>query len=116
VKYALFKCSERDCGRYYVLEKPRKMYKRQTCCPQHRSWRSALRGTKEKRERERNAALEIAADALKEWPSLTARTRAKYHNSAKEYITDKVFRLSLSAKWVTRNLSEIEKRAKGELK
>lgn len=35
VKYSLFKCNASGCGRYYILEKPRKTYKRATYCPQH---------------------------------------------------------------------------------
>jgi hypothetical protein len=113
VKYALFRCHKADCGRYYILERPRGTYKRWTYCPQHRTRVSALRGTKEKRERERIGALEIASNALGAWPGLTKRTRAK-HKTAKGYIASKLSHLGLTAKWVTRNLSEIENRAKGD--
>ncbi len=111
VKYALFKCGETNCGCYYILERPRGTYKRGTFCPQHRRRVSALRGTKEKRDQERSAALEIAVDAHRNWPNLTERTRAKY-KTEKGYIANKLFHLGLTAKWVTRNLSEIENRAK----
>jgi hypothetical protein len=114
VKSALFKCNEPDCGRYYILERPRRIYKRGTYCPQHRRRVSALRGTKAKREREQNAALNIAADALRRWPSLTERTRADHNNNEKEYISKKLSKVRLSGKWVTRNLSEIKKRAQGD--
>jgi hypothetical protein len=113
VKYALFKCGKADCGRYYILEKPRKVYKLGTYCPDHRRRVSALRGTKEKRELERRAGLEIAANALSAWPGLSERTQAK-HKTAKGYIASKLSHLGLTAKWVTRNLSEIENRSKGD--
>jgi hypothetical protein len=113
VKFALFKCGEPSCGCYYILERPRGTYKRGTYCPQHRRRVSALRGTKEKRDRERNAALEIAADAHWNWPSLTERTRAK-HKTKKAYIASKLTNAGFTAKWVTRNLTEIENRAKGD--
>lgn len=111
VKYALFKCGKPDCGCYYTLEKPRSLYKRATYCPQHRR----LRGTKDRRDQERKDALKIAADALKMWPGLTERTQRKYKTENK-YIAHNLADFGLSVKWVTRNLSEIKRRAKGEQK
>ena len=112
VKFALFKCGEPSCGCYYILKRPRVDYMRGTYCPQHRRRVSALRGTKEKRAQERSAALEIAADAHRNWLSLSERTRAKY-KTEKGYIASKLTHLGLTAKWVTRNLSEIENRVQG---
>ena len=111
VRYALFKCGKADCGRYYTLEKPRRLYKRATYCPQHRR----LRGTEDRRDKEQNAALEIAADALRMWPGLTERTQRKY-KTEKNYLAHNLADSGLSVKWVTRNLPEIKKRAKGEQK
>jgi hypothetical protein len=97
VKYALFRCSHPGCGVYYILQKPRGVYKRGTVCPEHRAHQSVRR----KRSRDQQEALQVAADALAAWPKLSTSTRAR-HKTDKHYIA------SIGVKWVTRNKTKIE--------
>jgi hypothetical protein len=103
-KYALFKCSHPGCGVYYILQKPRSVYKLGTVCPEHR----AHQGVRRKRSRDQQEALQIAANALAAWPNLSTSTRAK-HKNEKHYIASKLKRFGISVKWVSRNLTKIEK-------
>jgi hypothetical protein len=105
VKYKLFKCSDISCG-YYVLEKPRKRYKRETYCAEHRYRVSARRGTQESRNREKGAVFGTALDAMRAWRKLSEREKAKKHKTEKEYIGDEInLRHSKGGNWVTRNMS-----------
>lgn len=104
-KYALFKCNHPGCGIYYILEKPRGQYKQGTVCPEHRR----QQGTQRRRKLDHAKALQIAAEALAAWPSLSGSTHSK-HRSAKDYAASKLQRFGVGSKWVTRNLTKISSR------
>jgi hypothetical protein len=106
-KYAIFRCRHPDCGTYYMLEKPRGLYKQGTVCPQHRRQQGTIR----KRKQDHAQAIQIAAEALLCWPKLSRSTRANYKRE-KNYIASKLTRFGIGAKWVTRNLTEIEAHAR----
>jgi hypothetical protein len=114
-RYKLFKCADISCG-YYLLDKPRKQYKRETHCAEHRHRVSALRGTRESRNRENEALFKTAVAAMKAWRKLSEREKAKKHKTEKEYIADEInLRHSKGGNWVTRNLGRLIREIDKEL-
>lgn len=111
IKWALFKCCEPECERYYILEKPHKVYKRGAYCTEHRRRASAIRVTKQRRDQKQEEALKIAVKAFLAWqePSNHLPDGQKV---LKPYIADKLRDSGFGVNWVSRHLSEIEKRAK----
>jgi hypothetical protein len=108
------KCRNPNCGRYRQIRSPGYCYKRGTYCRGCSSANSAAIITTTKWKNRHERRLHLAAQILGEQQSKVARPRA---NPLKQNIVRYVNHHStdgtvITAKWVTRNLREIELRAK----
>lgn len=113
-KWTLSKCAL--CGEYYVREKPREYYKRQTYCASCRGRATAMRRMKEKRQVESDQLMRSAIDAFTEWSKLKESTRKiKFKGDPRAFIAGKIQRFGRTRTWVSRNFAEIEKKSE-ELK
>lgn len=107
------KCRRRQCGRYYVLNKPRAVYKRGTFCRRCSSLQSAAERTTARRREEHEARLRIASAAYDAWYRKGAKGPQRLGPLAK-YIAWELCRRNknVKSKWATRNMKQIEAKAK----
>lgn|GEM_PF-3578233 len=104
---SICKCAR--CGKYFEIACPRSIYKRGTHCRSCSSHGSAQRRTREKRQETRNQLLNVSVAAIISWKNKGSR------GSMKEWVVravKKETRSVITAKWVTRNLPNIEGLAK----
>ena len=111
---SIVKCRNANCGRYYTIKNPSRLYKRGTYCRNHSSAKSAEVITTSKRDEKRNLLLQLAKDGLASWNRGTANERKKQRH--KKYIAEFVNKRTppemkliapkspITMKWVTRNL------------
>jgi hypothetical protein len=103
------KCRRIQCGRYYILNKPRAFYKRGTFCRRCSSSVSAAQRTTIQRRSQHEMRVRMAAKAYVEWEARDSKKRRRL-GSLKEYIASELRRQrqKLTVKWVTRNMKHIE--------
>lgn len=109
-KWALSKCS--SCLHYYIREKLRKFYKRETYCQECRSQATATRRMKEKRETASEMLWNIAVDARSEWKRLSELAKGEFSGDPKRFVVSRVESLGKTKTWVSRHWVVIENRAK----
>lgn len=110
-KWTLSKCAQ--CDDYYLREKPREYYNRQTYCASCRGRATAMRRMKEKRKAESDKVMHSAIDAFTEWSKLKKSTREiKFKGDLRAFIAGKIQRFGKTRTWVSRNFAEIEKKAR----
>ena len=114
------KCRYSFCGRYFLLEKPRKSYLHGTfCCPKHRSLASAAACTGKRRAEAENELIDVAARQLLRWhvdgPHWhdVANRKQRLAAALSLYIGRKrlqSYRQEVKANWITRHRLRIEQK------
>lgn len=106
------KCRRPQCGLYYILKKPRRLYKRGTFCRRRNSLRAAAKRTEIVRRERQEARLRVSDEACWHW---RAQNPAKQRRLGllEKYILSTLNEKGhfVTAKWVTRNMKKIELRA-----
>jgi len=129
-KESLCKCRYSRCGRYFMLPKPRRLYKHGTfCCREHQRLTSATTSTKDRRSRAVRDLIDLAAERLVKWQACGKDT--KWHVRGPDWQDDTSLKNHLAAalsavlarnpnlhanrqevkvNWVTRHRAEIEQK------
>lgn len=115
-KFKIAQCGR--CSKFFYRKRLRKYNKDGTCkyykngsyCPRCRNAAASERTTHAKRAEEKEAMLKIAASAWAKWLSLSKTTQAKY-GTKESYALSKIESSGKTAKWITRNLKDIKRRA-----
>ena len=107
------------CGTYSVISKNcRSVYKRGTRCRSCSSHESAQRQTDERRKERHLTRLDFAAEGLNKWNQTNRRFSKTNRRSSKEiwlanYVNGRMDQPeTITRKWVTRNMLQIEKIAR----
>jgi hypothetical protein len=120
-KQCLCKCVFAKCGRYFLLAKPRKVYKRGTfCCRSHQMAASALALTSNRRAKAKRGLIELAAQQLLNWRVRSAdwaddgRQRLRLARELSQHMRRnpnlRANRRQVKVNWVTRHRQQIEQK------
>jgi hypothetical protein len=122
-KFSVARCRYSLCGRYFLLARPNRSYRRGTfCCREHQRRASATIETRERRSQLHNLLIEMAAQQLLRWEvngeewaderqtkERLARILSRQILQSKEPIL-RAYRRPVKINWVTHNSREIEQR------